>query len=372
VLGQALAYHAGTTYPKLIRARVLDPLGMTETTFAMMPAWDFPPFGAGHDLGGAPVAAWHFDSMLPAGGIRSSLSDMLKYLRCNLGEGPLAKECLFAQQSRADGAPGHGIGLVWWTNTANGAISHGGDTKGFHAQIAISKDHQTGVVVMSNGPVVTDIAAHVLLPSYPIAVCHAVPAAADASPYAGAYCNASGGFLFQVASGKNAGELSIAVLPQDALTYTLVKPETYAAASVGAAVTFVKENGAVVGMRFAQNGEDFPVLRLDVQGKALVTALPSQFPPVVSLDAATLKQYVGTYTAKDLTFTVTLNDDQLYVRLTGQSAIPVYPSAKDEFFCKVVDAQVSFARDASGNVTALTLHQNGHDLAAPRTKAAPI
>jgi D-alanyl-D-alanine-carboxypeptidase/D-alanyl-D-alanine-endopeptidase len=41
-------------------------------------------------------------------------------------------------------------------------------------------------------------------------------------------------------------------------------------------------------------------------------------------------------------------------------------SAKDEFFYKVVDAQLSFHRDATGKVAAVVLHQNGLDMRAPK------
>jgi hypothetical protein len=55
------------------------------------------------------------------------------------------------------------------------------------------------------------------------------------------------------------------------------------------------------------------------------------------------------------------------MQATGQGRIPMFASAKDEFFCKVVDAQISFQRDAAGNVISLVLHQNGRDLPAKKT-----
>ncbi len=91
-----------------------------------------------------PVPTWHFQSVLPAGGIISSVSDMLKYLRCNMGQGPLARVCLFAQRPRAQGELGHQIGLVWNINSKTGVIGHNGDTLGFHADFAISRDRQNG------------------------------------------------------------------------------------------------------------------------------------------------------------------------------------------------------------------------------------
>ena len=85
------------------------------------------------------------------------------------------------------------------------------------------------------------------------------------------------------------------------------------------------------------------------------------------LDTRSLREYVGSYTAVGLgTFTVNLRGDALYVQLSGQPALPVYASAKDQFFYKVVEAQIRFNRDAAGRVTSLTLHQNGLEVRANR------
>ncbi|MBI1197342.1 MAG: serine hydrolase [Phenylobacterium sp.] len=64
--------------------------------------------------------------------------------------------------------------------------------------------------------------------------------------------------------------------------------------------------------------------------------------------------------------TVTLRDGRLFAELSGQAAYEIYPESRDEFFYKVVDAQLSFARGADGRATSVTLHQNGHDQAAGR------
>jgi D-alanyl-D-alanine-carboxypeptidase/D-alanyl-D-alanine-endopeptidase len=64
---------------------------------------------------------------------------------------------------------------------------------------------------------------------------------------------------------------------------------------------------------------------------------------------------------------VTRSADQILIQFTGQAAIPVYPSAKDSFYYKIVDAQVTFVRDANGKITQLILHQNGRDIPAVRS-----
>ncbi len=85
----------------------------------------------------------------------------------------------------------------------------------------------------------------------------------------------------------------------------------------------------------------------------------------VTLPLATLDDYVGVYPIdKQARFTIVRRGDGLVARLTGQPFLPIFASARDEFFYRVVDAQLSFHRDAGGKVGGLTLHQNGRDLPA--------
>lgn len=371
VLGQALANKAGMTYPALLKARVFDPLHMTETSVATVPANDPVQLAVGH-ADDAPVGSWHFQALAPAGGIRSNVTDMLKYLRCNMGQGPLAQACLFAHKPRIDGAPGHKIGLVWWTNPISGIVSHGGDTAGYHAFVAVSKDRKTGVVVMSNGIGVEDIAVHVLVPSFPIASCATkiLPSEVDPRSFVGVYCNQANAINFHVAAGKSADELMIALDPQPALSYVRTGPSTFTAASVGASIAFALQSGNVIGFNFAQHGAAFSAVRLGAGGQAVVTSVPSQFPAEIALDPATLQSYVGTYSGSGVSFVVTLRGNRLYAQLTGQNAVQIYASAKDAFYYKIVDAQITFGRDASNNVISLTLHQNGNTVLA--TRVSPL
>ena len=132
-------------------------------------------------------------------------------------------------------------------------------------------------------------------------------------------------------------------------------------------IRFVREGRGISGLWLFQGEAIIPFTRLDVRGAPVVAQLSSPFPKAIDLGAPVLQQYVGTYTVDGGTFTITLRNDTLYVQLTGQPAIPAYASAKDEFFSRDVWAQITFGRNASGAVTSLTLHQNGHDVTARRT-----
>ncbi len=79
-----------------------------------------------------------------------------------------------------------------------------------------------------------------------------------------------------------------------------------------------------------------------------------------TIDAEMLAQYEGVYAlAPTFKITMFVEDGKLMTQATGQSAAQIFPESEDFFFLKVVDAQVRFNRDDNGEVTSLTLFQNG-------------
>jgi D-alanyl-D-alanine-carboxypeptidase/D-alanyl-D-alanine-endopeptidase len=84
-------------------------------------------------------------------------------------------------------------------------------------------------------------------------------------------------------------------------------------------------------------------------------------PKPVVLPSASLDEYVGTYSVADnLPLKIFRLGGGLFVEASGQTAIPIFPSAPDEFFARYVEASASFMRDANGAVNGLVLHQNGN------------
>jgi serine-type D-Ala-D-Ala carboxypeptidase/endopeptidase len=79
----------------------------------------------------------------------------------------------------------------------------------------------------------------------------------------------------------------------------------------------------------------------------------------IVLPDASLDDYVGTYKLVNKFLLVFRMNGGLFVRATGQYAIPVFPYAPNEFFAKIVGISISFIRDADSVVSGLVLHQNG-------------
>ena len=87
----------------------------------------------------------------------------------------------------------------------------------------------------------------------------------------------------------------------------------------------------------------------------------------MSVSSDILTKYVGKYEMRpDFVLTITREGNSMFVQATGQVRAQIFPMSDSEFFLKVVDAEITFHRDESGNVTSATLHQNGQDEPAKR------
>jgi serine-type D-Ala-D-Ala carboxypeptidase/endopeptidase len=83
----------------------------------------------------------------------------------------------------------------------------------------------------------------------------------------------------------------------------------------------------------------------------------------ITVDPAKLEHYVGSYQlVPDFILTVTRIDNQLNAQLTGQPAFPIFAKTENVFFYKIVEAQLTFNRNAEGVVESVTLHQGGRDI----------
>jgi CubicO group peptidase (beta-lactamase class C family) len=102
--------------------------------------------------------------------------------------------------------------------------------------------------------------------------------------------------------------------------------------------------------------------------KLLAVEIQAAPPPAEdkSVDAKSFKDYVGRYDYQTAVMTVTAEGDLLYAQLTDQPKNQIFPKAKDEFFWKVVDAQITFVRDDTGKVTAGRHSQGGNTFTAKK------
>jgi len=84
----------------------------------------------------------------------------------------------------------------------------------------------------------------------------------------------------------------------------------------------------------------------------------------IHLEPKILDHYVGRYEFEEAPgrlFNLRRDGDKLMAQLTGQPYHEIFPESETNFFYKVVNAQITFNKDASGKVQNLVLHQNGID-----------
>jgi CubicO group peptidase (beta-lactamase class C family) len=160
VAGRVLEVVGGEPYERLVNRLLLEPLGLEDSLF-------FPEdvmtrrFAVGHHRveDGPPSVArpWAIGrAHHAAGGISSTVADLLRYARFHLsdGEGLLTRASLDAmQRPHIAAAPIFGsVGLTWGIDDVTGVrlVHHGGGTNGQVAHLSLAPDAQTVLAVLTN------------------------------------------------------------------------------------------------------------------------------------------------------------------------------------------------------------------------------
>lgn len=164
-LGMAIAAHAiatvqQSTYPRLLRERVLQPLGMKATFISgtdQLPA----DRARGTKANGAHMDDWDSAGYAPAVGVWSTSADIAKLLRAVMdGSAPGASA---TKPRKEDGDST--VGLAWFTGVGDhdDVIWHNGGTGGFRSFTGFDTEAGEGVVVLGNTDTdVDDIAVELL------------------------------------------------------------------------------------------------------------------------------------------------------------------------------------------------------------------
>jgi CubicO group peptidase (beta-lactamase class C family) len=150
LLGTILSRQAGKSYEQLLSEVITRPLGLSNT-FVTLPADK--PLVQGYDSDSKATSRWDFQALAGAGGIRSTVNDLLRYLRANLGKAPadLLKDLRLTQQSTYTEPATHiTVGLGWHINSKTGWWWHNGGTGGFRSFVGFNPEKKTGIVVLTN------------------------------------------------------------------------------------------------------------------------------------------------------------------------------------------------------------------------------
>ena len=187
LLGHALAQRQETDYETLVFRRLLDPLGMSDTSITLSPSQQ-ERLAVGHSVQLRPVANWDLPTLAGAGALRSTVNDMLTFVEANLGLHELSLQAAMAatHAPRRDfPGPSMQIGLGWVTRGGHGREIHwhNGGTGGYRSFLGFDLESKTGVVVLSNSTdSVDDLGFHLLDSRYPLVIPPAMRTAVEVDP----------------------------------------------------------------------------------------------------------------------------------------------------------------------------------------------
>jgi D-alanyl-D-alanine-carboxypeptidase/D-alanyl-D-alanine-endopeptidase len=157
LLGLILSEKYEKTYAELVNEKIFKVLGMKQSFF-QVPSELSKRFPEGYLLDSdgliSQTAHWDlFDTAInPAGGIRSTIADMILFTRAQLSPNStqLDEAILYSQVPRHQIVDGTSIGTQWIINSKNDLIWHNGQTYGFNAILAISRKKEIAIVAMTN------------------------------------------------------------------------------------------------------------------------------------------------------------------------------------------------------------------------------
>lgn len=150
-VGVILEHINKTPYEAMLLNTICKPLGMNDTRVYLR-ARDSARFATGYD-NGQYAAPWNFKAFMGAGGIRSTVTDMLKYAEAQLGKAPaelnkdiqLTHTVTFKTKEAT-------VGLAWHiTKPGNDELFfHNGGTGGYRTYLAVNPQKKFAVVMLSN------------------------------------------------------------------------------------------------------------------------------------------------------------------------------------------------------------------------------
>lgn len=168
LLGYALSYTMRTPYERLLKARILWPLGMSNTSITLTEKEE-EARAMPHTQLGTPISQWDFDALAACGGVKSTTYDLLLYLAANMGQIPFDSDTLRQGMEQAqkvwfdDGENKIGLGFIHGSVEGKSMLWHNGATGGYRSFIGFVPETGTGVAVLCNSAIdVDDMATQIL------------------------------------------------------------------------------------------------------------------------------------------------------------------------------------------------------------------
>jgi len=375
LLGYIVAKVSGQSYAAFLRQEFFEPLGMTNTGVHEASAI-LKHEATGYSCSGGELRKalnWDMSRAGGAGALYSTVEDLFRWNEAVFGGKVLSDASLKAaftpvvtkEDTESAGQKETGYGYGWAVGKTRGlrTIEHGGGLHGFLSYLLRFPEQKFTVVVLANASdpppnLVPSSLAQEIARLYlwremkpravPRVATSVNPATYDALVGRYDYGNAiltvtkDGNRLFA----QLAGQPKFEIFPKSETEFFWKVVE--------AEVTFVKnEKGDVTKAIHRQGGQTITAAKLaDVA--------------IAKVDPALYDAYVGKYNYGGAVATVTKEGNRLFVQLTGQPKMEVFPKSETEFFWQVVNAKVTFVKDETGKVVKAIHEQAGRKIDAPK------
>lgn len=147
LLGNILTKKAQKTYENLLQETIFIPLKMTNSTTSLKNI-NQQKLVKGRNADGKETSNWEFtDTLIGAGGIKSTTADMEKFVKKNFGENPIY---VLPQTATYTVNKTYKMGLGWHLLNTDTILFHNGGTGGYRSSLAIKKETKKGVIILSN------------------------------------------------------------------------------------------------------------------------------------------------------------------------------------------------------------------------------
>lgn len=399
ILGVILERVTGMPYDRLLRERILDPLGLEDTGYDHYDdVIELRALGYERTPGGYAHAAY-LDTSIPyaEGMMYSTVEDLLKWDQALYGRGPFrdpaTMELFFAPHSEIAGPNGPNYAYGWFLRPLAAGpdtvqlVEHGGGIFGFTTGYWRIPEERRTVIAMDNttgehlDEMMTDIVAILhgqdpAPPRQPISgrmaeIIEADGVEAAVAAYRALRETAASAYDFDEDELNELGyiylrqgdlevatrlfELNVEQFPEASNPYDSLGEAYLEAGDSTRAIANYRKSLELNPAN--DNARRILAERLGVEAEATAVEVP---------DAA-LASYVGRYELHPgFVIEITREESGLYAQATGQNRLELIPLSATVFAVRGVDARVEFPAPAGAAAPNLVLHQGGRDATAPR------
>ena len=370
LLGEIVAKVSGKPFANYLQDAFFRPLGMNDSG-VYENANPPPGMAKGYSIveeKPVPALDWDMSRAGGAGALYSTLGDLFLWNEALFG-GKILKQPAFKAMTTQEKLPAnidgmdYGFGLVVAEFEGLPAITHSGGLDGWSSDLLRLPEQRCTVIALANAlppapgcepsAVTRQIAGKFLQPEIARLPLPTEDPAVDRSSYpdyAGRYDYKNAILTVNVENGRLFGQLT----GQEKYEIFPSKRDAFFWKITAAKVVFQRDaHGKVIAARHAQGGNSFTAPRLAVAEILLTDA---------ELDATLGRYQYGPAAV----LTVTRDGPAVFAQLTGQPKFPLHPKSATDYEWRVVEASVTFKKDAIGKITHATHRQNGATFDAPK------